>query len=178
MGLPRWMSHEEHRPLNQDEDGVMPIPNIYGKKHRIQKHRRARQTSSRTARVSADKPIFINCRFEGFQDTLYAHTHRQFYRNCVIIDTVDFIFGDAAAVFQDCTIYVRKPNAKQKNIITAQGRKDKPWKQYSRIVIMGSLIEDLMDPAGWLEWEGDFALNTLFYGEFNNTGPGAKTQVE
>ncbi|KAK8581878.1 hypothetical protein V6N13_144873 [Hibiscus sabdariffa] len=41
---------------------------------------------------------------------------------------------------------------------------------------MGSLIEDFIDPAGWLEWEGDFALNTLFYGEFNNTGPGAKTQ--
>ncbi|KAK8513701.1 hypothetical protein V6N13_002429 [Hibiscus sabdariffa] len=294
-GLPRWMSHEERLLLKQDEDGVMPIPNVVvaqdgtGKfktinlalaaippKHQgryvifvkkgiyaepviIAKHMvnltiygegsektiitgaknfvdgiptyhtatfvasapgfMARSIGFRNtagpdkhqavaARVSADKSIFINCRFEGFQDTLYAHTHRQFYRNCVIVGTVDFIFGDAAAVFQDCTIYVRKPNAKQKNIVTAQGRKDKfettgiviqnckilpeetfkpftkqfksylgrPWKQYSRTIIMGSLIEDFIDPAGWLEWEGDFALNTLFYGEFNNTGPGAKTQ--
>ncbi|KAE8682607.1 putative Pectinesterase [Hibiscus syriacus] len=160
------------------------------------------------ARVSADKAIFLNCRFEGYQDTLYAHTHRQFYRSCVITGTIDFIFGDAAAVFQNCMIYVRKPNVNQKNIITAQGRKDKlettgivlqnckilpdesfkpfakqfnsylgrPWKQYSRTVIMESQIEDFIEPAGWLEWEGDFALNTLFYGEFKNTGPGAITK--
>ncbi|GMI81354.1 hypothetical protein like AT2G26450 [Hibiscus trionum] len=160
------------------------------------------------ARVSADKAIFINCRFEGFQDTLYAHTHRQYYRNCVIAGTIDFIFGDAAAVFQGCMIYVRKPSPNQKNIVTAQGRKDKfettgivlqnckilpeepfkpftkqfksylgrPWKQYSRTIIMESQIEDFIDPAGWLEWEGNFALDTLFYGEFKNTGPGARTQ--
>ncbi|MBA0690418.1 hypothetical protein Goari_008093, partial [Gossypium aridum] len=100
-----------------------------------------------------------------------------------------------------------KPNDNQKNIVTAQGRKDKlettgiviqnskilpeepfkplakqfknylgrPWKVYSRTIIMETLIEDFIDPAGWLEWEGDFALSTLFYGEFNNTGPGART---
>ncbi|KAE8714061.1 putative Pectinesterase [Hibiscus syriacus] len=158
-------------------------------------------------RVSGDKAVFLNCRFEGFQDTLYAHTHRQFYRSCVVTGTIDFIFGDAAAVFQNCLIYVRQPNPNQKNIITAQGRKDKyettgfvlqnckilpeapfkpvanqfksylgrPWKLYSTTIIMESLIEGFIDPAGWLEWQGDFALNTLFYGEFNNTGPGART---
>ncbi|KAE8700363.1 hypothetical protein F3Y22_tig00110557pilonHSYRG00276 [Hibiscus syriacus] len=110
------------------------------------------------ARISADKAIFLNCHFEGFQDTLYAHSHRQFYRSCVITGTVDFTFGDAAAVFQNCMIYVRKPNANQKNIITAQGRKDK------------------LETAGIVLQNCDFALDTLFCGEFKNTGPGAITK--
>ncbi|XVE53797.1 hypothetical protein DITRI_Ditri03aG0031000 [Diplodiscus trichospermus] len=158
-------------------------------------------------RVDADRAIFLNCRFEGYQDTLYAQTHRQFYRSCVVAGTIDFIFGDAAAVFQNCLIYVRKPMDNQKNIVTAQGRKDKfettgivlqnckilpdvsftafkskfksylgrPWKEYSRTIIMETQIEDFIDPAGWLEWDGKFALDTLYYAEYNNQGPGAKT---
>ena len=35
---------------------------------------------------------------------------------------VDFIFGDANVVFQNCMIYVRKPTHGQVNVITAQGR--------------------------------------------------------
>lgn len=160
-------------------------------------------------RVQADKSIFVNCRMEGYQDTLYAQTHRQFYRSCYITGTIDFIFGDAAAVFQNCMIYVRKPMDNQKNIVTAQGRMDKrqttgiilqncriladkqletvknnfktylgrPWKEYSRTVVMESFIGDLIQPEGWLEWEGDFALKTLYYAEFNNQGPGASTSA-
>jgi len=158
------------------------------------------------ARVQADRSVFINCRFEGYQDTLYAQTHRQFYRSCVIAGTVDFIFGDAAVVFQNCMIVVRKPLPNQQNIVTAQGRTDKrettgivlqncrilpdkklvpvkstirsylgrPWKEYSRTIVMESTIEDIIHPDGWLPWEGDFALKTLYYAEFNNKGPGAK----
>lgn len=40
---------------------------------------------------------------------------------------------------------------------------------------MESEIDDLIVPEGWLPWEGDFALSTLVYGEFNNTGAGAAT---
>lgn len=158
------------------------------------------------ARVQAEGSVFVNCRFEGYQDTLYVQTHRQFYKSCVIAGTVDFIFGDAAAVFQNCLILVRKPLDNQKNVVTAQGRIDKrettgivlhkcrifpdnklvplkskissylgrPWKEYSRTVVMESTIDDIIHPDGWLPWEGDFALNTLYYAEFNNNGPGAK----
>ncbi|XP_062088876.1 putative pectinesterase/pectinesterase inhibitor 45 [Humulus lupulus] len=158
------------------------------------------------ARVQADRAIFANCRFEGYQDTLYTQAHRQFYRSCVIAGTIDFIFGDAAVVFQNCMLVVRMPMANQKNIVTAQGRVDKqqttgivihncrimadkklepekasvksflgrPWKEYSRTIVMESTIEDLIHPDGWLPWEGEFALKTLYYAEYNNKGPGAK----
>ncbi|KAL3632197.1 hypothetical protein CASFOL_025181 [Castilleja foliolosa] len=156
-------------------------------------------------RVSADRAIFYNCHMDGYQDTLYVHTYRQFYRDCVISGTIDFIFGDAAAVFQGCTLLVRKPMDNQQNIVTAQGRKDvrqptglvlqnctfkadpeyyphrnklksylgRPWKEYSRTIIMESFVDDFIQPQGWLPWNETFALETLFYTEFNNRGPGA-----
>ncbi|OVA02618.1 Pectinesterase [Macleaya cordata] len=156
-------------------------------------------------RVQSDMSIFYNCQMDGYQDTLYAHAHRQFYRDCTISGTIDFIFGDAAVVFQKCKIVVRKPLDNQQCIVTAQGRKDpkeptgivlqgctitadplyfpvrqqlksflgRPWKEYSRTIIMQSQIDDLIQPEGWLPWMGDFGLKTLFYAEYGNKGPGA-----
>lgn len=72
--------------------------------------------------VGGDMSIFYNCKISGYQDSLYAHAHRQFYRNCTISGTIDFIFGNAAAVFQDCNLIVRKPLSGQANMITAHGR--------------------------------------------------------
>jgi pectinesterase len=51
----------------------------------------------------------------------------------------------------------------------------RPWKQYSRTVFMQSILDDLIDPAGWFEWQGNFALRTLYYGEYMNIGAGAGT---
>lgn len=160
-------------------------------------------------RVGADKAIFFNCHFDGYQDTLYAHTYRQFYRNCKISGTIDFVFGDSAAVLQNCTLEVRKPLDNQQCIVTAQGRKDvrqptalvlqncsivadpayfpfrfqlksylgRPWKEFSRTIIMESFIDDLIQPEGWLAWNGSFALDTLFYAEFNNRGPASNKML-
>ncbi|KAE8711538.1 putative Pectinesterase PPE8B precursor [Hibiscus syriacus] len=75
-------------------------------------------------RNGADMSVFYRCSFEGYQDTLYAHSYRQFYRECDIYGTVDFIFGNAAVVFENCNIYPRLPLPHQHNIITAQGRTD------------------------------------------------------
>ncbi|KAI3968493.1 hypothetical protein MKX01_007803 [Papaver californicum] len=158
-------------------------------------------------RSGADLSAFYRCSFVGYQDTLYAHSLRQFYKQCDIYGTVDFIFGNAAVVLQDCNLYARKPNPNQKNMFTAQGREDpnqntgisilnckvtaaadlipfktafqtylgRPWKQYSRTVYLHSLIDDVVDPRGWLEWDGDFALSTLYYGEYMNRGSGSNT---
>ncbi|KAK8509820.1 hypothetical protein V6N13_093665 [Hibiscus sabdariffa] len=158
-------------------------------------------------RNGADLSAFYSCSFEGYQDTLYTHSLRQFYRECDIYGTVDFIFGNAAVVFQNCNIYPRQPMSGQFNAITAQGRTDpnqntgtsihdcnimaaddlassntsfktylgRPWKEYSRTVYMQNSIGSLIDPAGWMAWNGDFALSTLYYAEYDNSGPGSNT---
>lgn len=147
-------------------------------------------------RVDSDQSAFYRCSMEGYQDTLYAHSLRQFYRECSISGTIDFIFGNGAAVLQNCKIYTREPLPLQKVTITAQGRKDpnqntgfsiqdsyiyatkptylgRPWKPYSRTVFMNTYMSSMVQPQGWLEWYGNFALNTLWYGEYRNYGPGA-----
>ncbi|XP_076886880.1 pectinesterase-like [Bidens hawaiensis] len=158
-------------------------------------------------RVGSDLSAFYQCDMLAYQDTLYVHKNRQFYINCLVVGTVDFIFGNAAAVFQDCDIHARRPDSGQKNMFTAQGRTDpnqntgiviqkcrigatsdlqpvqssfptylgRPWKQYSRTVVMQSTISNVVQPAGWFEWDGNFALDTLYYGEHQNTGAGAGT---
>ena len=55
--------------------------------------------------VEADRAVFKNCRFLGWQDTLYAKNGRQYYVNCYIEGHVDFIFGEAAAVFENCIVH-------------------------------------------------------------------------
>ncbi|KAK6117696.1 hypothetical protein DH2020_048548 [Rehmannia glutinosa] len=75
-------------------------------------------------RVGADHAVVYRCNVIGYQDTLYTHSQRQFYRECDIYGTVDFIFGNAAAVCSKRTIHALKPMQQQKNTITAQNRKD------------------------------------------------------
>ncbi|KFK34211.1 hypothetical protein AALP_AA5G115200 [Arabis alpina] len=162
-------------------------------------------------RIGADHAVIYRCNIIGYQDTLYVHSNRQFFRECDIYGTVDFIFGNAAVVLQNCSIYARKPMAFQKNTITAQNRKDpnqntgisihasrvlaagdlqtylatnntngtvqtylgRPWKLFSRTVYMLSYIGNHVHTRGWLEWNTTFALDTLYYGEYLNTGPGS-----
>jgi pectin methylesterase-like acyl-CoA thioesterase len=138
---------------------------------------------------------------------------RQFYRRCHIIGTVDFIFGNAAAVFEECVIKTA-PRAegvqkRARNVVAASGRIDpgqttgfvfvnctvdgnkefvelfrtkpqsyrlylgRPWKEYARTLYVSCYLGTVVRPEGWLPWRGDFALRTLYYGEFDSRGPGA-----
>lgn len=156
-------------------------------------------------RSDSDLSVLFRCAVRGYQDTLYAHSMRQFYRECTITGTVDFIFGDGTAIFQNCQILARKGLPQQKNTITAHGRKEiaettgftiqfsnisgepdliaslnstytylgRPWKTYSRTVIMQSYMSNVVRPQGWLEWNGNMSLDTLYYAEYQNYGPGA-----
>ncbi|KAM3323635.1 pectinesterase 4 [Capsicum chacoense] len=73
-------------------------------------------------RIAGDRGAVFDCRIEGYQDTLYYQTGTQFYSNCVISGTLDFIFGMGTAVIQNSEIIVRKPLDGQKNTITADGK--------------------------------------------------------
>lgn len=157
-------------------------------------------------RVTGDYAVFYNCQFDGFKDTLYSVVGRQFYRDCTIKGSVDFIFGDAAAIFQNCQIVVKKPLENQQATITAQGRTDingpgalilqnctitadadytpealeiskaylgRPWKQFSRVIVMQTSIDKFISPEGWKEWAGTTGVDSLFFAEFQNRGPGS-----
>ncbi|XP_076908868.1 putative pectinesterase/pectinesterase inhibitor 60 [Bidens hawaiensis] len=75
-------------------------------------------------RSASDLSAFYACSFEGYQDTLFVLSQRQFYKLCYVYGTIDFIFGNAAVVFQNCMILARRPLYGQANMITAQGRGD------------------------------------------------------
>ncbi|KAJ8768195.1 hypothetical protein K2173_021135 [Erythroxylum novogranatense] len=158
-------------------------------------------------RVNSDMATFFNCRMEAYQDTLLYQAKRQFYRNCVISGTVDFIFGYGAAVIQNSTLILRRPMDNQQNFLTADGRKEqhsptgvvihncqivpedklvpekakipsylgRPWKPYSRAIFMESEISDAIHPEGYMKWNETAPIDTLYYGEYANTGPGAAT---
>jgi pectinesterase len=157
--------------------------------------------------VQSDQSLFYNCHFNGYQDTLYTHANRQFYRECTVSGTIDFIFGNAQVIFQNCLLLVRKPMDNQQNIVTAQGRNEprsaggtvihnctvsadptlfpvrnkiqtylgRPWREYSRTIYIQSQLDDLINPQGWLPWNGNFGLDTCFYTEIDNHGPGSDT---
>ncbi|XP_038972005.1 pectinesterase 31-like, partial [Phoenix dactylifera] len=69
-------------------------------------------------RVTADRCAFYNCRFLGWQDTLYLHYGKQYLRDCYIEGSVDFIFGNATALLEHCHIH-----CKSAGFVTAQRRK-------------------------------------------------------
>lgn len=75
-------------------------------------------------RVESDRSAFYSCSILGHQDSLYTHSLRQFYKDCTIAGTVDFIFGNSAAVFQTCSIVVRVrkivPGGSSTSTLTAQ----------------------------------------------------------
>ncbi|KAL5698588.1 pectinesterase [Ranunculus cassubicifolius] len=157
--------------------------------------------------IASDRAVFYRCSIAGYQDTLFALALRQFYRECDIYGTIDFIFGNAAAVFQNSYIILRRPLPGQYNVIFANSREDpgqntgfslqkctitaasdfspyrysvasylgRPWRKYARSVIMQSYIGDAIKPRGWIEWDNNFALSTLYFGEYSNTGPRAPT---
>lgn len=157
-------------------------------------------------RVNADFTAFYKCAIYGYQDTLYVHSFRQFYRECDIYGTIDFVFGNAAVVLQECNIISRMPLPNQFTVITAQSRDNldedtgisiqncsilatdelyansskiksylgRPWRVYSRTVLIESYIDDFIDEKGWTKWSNDQGLDSLFYGEYENYGPGSK----
>lgn len=56
--------------------------------------------------VEGDKCLFVNCRMLGHQDTIYTGRGgvRQYFKDCYIEGTTDFIFGPSTVWFENCDI--------------------------------------------------------------------------
>ena len=124
---------------------------------------------------------------------------RSYFTHCVIAGNVDFIYGDGNAVFNDCEIHSTEHAAG--GYLTAQGKYlanqqstfvfnhcrltgepglahvylGRPWRPYASVVYLNCVMGAHIDPAGWHEWHPGEThnLDTVFYAEYNSTGPGA-----
>ncbi|MCB9082470.1 MAG: pectin esterase [Lewinellaceae bacterium] len=145
--------------------------------------------------VVAERAVFVNCRLLGHQDTLYAAgaQARQFFYQCYIEGTTDFIFGEATALFEQCTIH-SKANSFITAASTPQGRPfgfvfryctltaapgvnevylGRPWRDFAKTAFLFCDMGPHILPAGWDNWSSPSREKTTVYAEYGNTGPGA-----
>jgi pectinesterase len=150
------------------------------------------------AAVRADRAIFKHCRFLGHQDTLFADYGRQYYVDSYIEGGVDFIFGNATAVFDRSEIHANGPG-----YLTAQSRTSpqqttgyvilnsrvtsghapegkpmtislgRPWRPFSRVVCIHTDLPADVIPQGWNAWGKTPGVPQAYYAEYDSTGPGA-----
>jgi pectinesterase len=147
--------------------------------------------------VEGDRCVVNNCRLLGNQDTLYVgiDSSRQYFLNCFIEGTTDFIFGPATVVFQNCTIkslsnsYITAASTTPKQafgfvffdcqlIADTAAQKvflGRPWRPYARTVFINTKMGDHILPAGWDNWRNPENEKTAYYAEYNSQGPGANT---
>jgi pectinesterase len=149
--------------------------------------------------VEADRCVFKDCRFIGNQDTLYTggNNSRQYFTNCYIEGTTDFIFGAATAVFENCTIHSKKhsyitaastPEGKKFGYVFLNGTLTaapditkvylgRPWRNFAKTVFIRCNLGGHILPEGWHNWSKPEAEQTAFYAEFESTGSGANPQA-
>lgn len=146
------------------------------------------------AYVRADRLYFENVQFLGYQDTLYAHTGRQYYKNCYVEGDVDFIFGGATAMFDRCHLHSKRSGSKltaastdqatpfgyvflHSKITSDEGVTDvqlgRPWRPYSSVTYINTEMDASIAPDGWDNWGKVENEKTARYSEYNNKGPGA-----
>jgi pectinesterase len=145
--------------------------------------------------VEGDYFVAQHCRLLGNQDTLYAagNNSRQYFKECFIAGTTDYIFGSATAVFDKCEIhsitdsYITAANTPKENqfgfvffdcVLTAEPDVKKvflgrPWREYANVVFIRCFMGKHIAPEGWHNWDKPEKEGTTFFAEIGNTGPGA-----
>lgn len=145
--------------------------------------------------VAGDRASFFNCRFLGFQDTIYTHGYgsRQYYKDCYIEGTTDFIFGAATALFDNCSIFCKKGGLYISAASTLDTTKygyvflhcnisgsapkntfalGRPWRPHAKVVYLYCNLSEVIMAAGWDNWRNAENEKTAYYAEYKNTGPG------
>jgi pectinesterase len=147
--------------------------------------------------TESDRLEVIDCNILGNQDTLYtAKSGRNYFKNCFIAGTTDFIFGEATVLFDHCTIksladsYITAASTTKYqrfgyvffdcNLIAAEEATKvflgRPWRPYARTVFINTTMDKHIVPEGWDPWKGDNMFpekeKTTFYAEYNSTGQG------
>lgn len=142
-----------------------------------------------------DKAMFNNCRFIGNQDVLFTNNEksRQYYQQCYIEGTTDFIFGSATVWFEQCHIHSKK-NSHVTAASTPQEKKwgyvfndcvltgdtslhnaslGRPWRPHAAVVYIHCFIGEHIRAEGWSNWNNTDSYKTARYAEYKNYGPSA-----
>ncbi|MFP3598411.1 pectinesterase family protein [Chryseobacterium sp. SIMBA_029] len=154
--------------------------------------------------TAGDRIAFENCRFLGFQDTLYlkgaqdlqdkTKPSRNYFSNCYIEGTTDYIFGAGTAVFENCTIYSKESASYVTAASTPQDNAfgfvfiqckimgnaaehsvylGRPWRPFAKTVYINCEMNSTIKPEGWHNWNKPDAEKTILYAEYNSKGAGA-----
>jgi pectinesterase len=143
--------------------------------------------------LSGDRAVLNKVRLLSYQDTLYTCKGRHYFNNCYIAGHVDFIFGGATAVFDECEIH-----SLRKGYITAASTEEqtacgyvflnckltgaadhstvflgRPWRPYAHTVFINTWMGAHIKPEGWENWRNPDNERTARYAEYGSTGPGA-----
>ena len=146
--------------------------------------------------ISSDKAVFHHVSMLGNQDTLYTPgSGRQYYKRCYIEGHVDFIFGSAVAVFDECHIH-----SLRRGYITAASTPEdvalgyvffdceltgnergtvflgRPWRPHSSVTFVRTKMADHIQGEGWDNWRNPDNERTSRYAEYGCYGPGAQTE--
>lgn len=170
--------------------------------------------------AESDHIHFKGCRILGHQDTLFTgplpnevvisggftgptefaerKLCRQIYTACYIEGEVDFIFGSAAAYFDNCELYSIDRGIDPDGYVTApstyQNQKygyifnncrftgncppgtvyiSRPWRIYAQTVLLNCELGEHIKSEGFHDWDKTESHETVTYAEYNCFGPGA-----
>lgn len=142
--------------------------------------------------TDGDKQVFLHCRLLGWQDTFYSGSpYRNYFKDCFIEGSVDFIFGETVIIYDSCQIHSIRDGGyltaastnegyvfgyvfRNCNVTGGPGIRGnvlgRPWKAHAQTVFMDSYLNDVINASGWRQWNGNE--ETCYYAEYNNAGPG------
>jgi pectinesterase len=142
-----------------------------------------------------DRAVFLHCSIIGNQDILFLNSDksRQYYKDCYIEGTTDFIFGAATTWFEHCHIHSKKnshvtaastPQEHNFGFVfdsctltgdTALNRVSlgRPWRPYASVTYLHCWLGKHILPDGWANWNNTESYKTARYAEYDNSGPGA-----
>jgi pectinesterase len=144
-------------------------------------------------RVDGDRVVFRNCRFLGWQDTIFLDRGRQYFADSLIAGHVDFVFGGATAWFERCRLHAWRngyltaastPAETPYGFVFSRGwisgaegvqtYLGRPWRPFAQTLFLDTEMSEVVRPEGWHNWDKPERESTVRYGESGSKGPGGK----
>lgn len=145
-------------------------------------------------KISGDRCAFYDCSFLGYQDTVLDDIGRHFFRNCFIEGAIDVICGSGKSIYENCelhaipmnngafTAHKRSSPAEDSGFVFLQCKLTgkglmhlgRAWGPYSTTLFANCYMDDIIFPEGWGNWNDPLRQKTVFYGQYQCYGPGAR----